>query len=70
MEIGIGMMVDFATLVVNPFVEVVSRDDWMEEENAQVLKEVTNRIESMECVMDGVLKIFLNMFLQCPIYAM
>jgi hypothetical protein len=42
----------------------------MEEENAQVLKEETNRIESMECVTDVVLKIFLNMFLQCPIYVM
>jgi hypothetical protein len=70
MEIGIGMMVDFATLVANPFVEVVLRDDWMEEENAQVLKEATNRIEWMECVMDVVLQIFLNMFLQCPIYVM
>jgi hypothetical protein len=35
----------------------------MEEENVQVLKEETNRIESMECVTDVVLKIFLNMFL-------
>jgi hypothetical protein len=44
MEIGIGLQVDFVKLVVNPFVEVVSRDDWMEEENAQVLKEETNQI--------------------------
>jgi hypothetical protein len=44
MEIGIGVEVVFVKLVANPFVEVVSRDDWMEEENAQVLKEETNRI--------------------------
>jgi hypothetical protein len=42
----------------------------MEEENAQVLKEETNPIVWMECVTDVVLRIFLNMFLQCPIYAM
>jgi hypothetical protein len=35
----------------------------MEEENVQVLKEETNQIAWMECVMDVVLRIFLNMFL-------
>jgi len=44
METGVGAMVDFVIQSVNPFVEVVSRDDWMEEENAQVLKEVINQI--------------------------
>jgi hypothetical protein len=44
METGIGLQVDFVKPVANPFVEVVSRDDWMEEENAQVLKEAINRI--------------------------
>jgi hypothetical protein len=43
-EIGIGVQVVFVKPVVNPLAEVVSRDDWMEEENAQVLKEVINRI--------------------------
>jgi hypothetical protein len=62
-EIGIGVEVDFVKLVANPFAEVVSRVDWMEEENAQVLKEETNPIEWMECVTDVVLKTFLIMFL-------